>query len=272
MSISSQLAELTFRIEVRLAEGVSTGTGFLYSVHNDEEKNTALPILVTNKHVIRGGLGGTLIISAKKSSGEIEHVHVNLGDFDKIWINHPDENIDLAAMAISPLLQKLEERKLTARIKWLSPADIPNVEELDSLGHVEDIIMVGYPNGHWDETNNYPLFRKGITATHPGKSFKGKSEFVIDIAAFPGSSGSPVFLFNEGSYSTPNGLTLGTRVKILGILYAGPQFTADGRIVVETVPTQQVPLARTSIPMNLGYVISSQVLTGFESVFSITSN
>lgn len=25
--------------------------------------------------------------------------------------------------------------------------------------------MVGYPNGIWDEKNNKPIFRKGITAT-----------------------------------------------------------------------------------------------------------
>jgi len=60
--------------------------------------------------------------------------------------------------------------------------------------------MVGYPIGLWDEKNNYPIFRKGITATHPANDYNGKSEFMIDAACFPGSSGSPVYIIDELNY------------------------------------------------------------------------
>lgn len=52
--------------------------------------------------------------------------------------------------------------------------------------------MVGYPDGIWDEFNNQPIVRRGITATHPKNDFNGKGEFLIDAVCFPGSSGSPV--------------------------------------------------------------------------------
>ena len=54
--------------------------------------------------------------------------------------------------------------------------------------------MIGYPDGIWDSVNNLPVIRKGITATHPHISWNGKTEFLTDIASFPGSSGSPYFL------------------------------------------------------------------------------
>ena len=42
---------------------------------------------------------------------------------------------------------------------------LPDRKLLDDVSALEDIIMVGYPNGIWDEKNNKPIFRKGITAT-----------------------------------------------------------------------------------------------------------
>jgi hypothetical protein len=48
--------------------------------------------------------------------------------------------------------------------------------------------MVGYPNGLWDTANNFPLIRRGVTATHIKNNYNGKSEFVIDIACYGGSS------------------------------------------------------------------------------------
>ena len=134
---------------------------------------------------------------------------------------------------------------------------------------MEEITMVGYPNGIWDQVNNMPIFRRGITATHPNLDWNGKSEFLIDAACFPGSSGSPVFLYNQIGYATKSkGMTIGpSRVKLLGILYAGPQHTASGEIKIVAVPTQNVPVAFTSIPNNLGIVIKAVNLEAFEDIF-----
>ena len=39
------------------------------------------------------------------------------------------------------------------------------------LSAVEEILMIGYPNGLWDAVNNYPLIRRGVTASHPAVDF-----------------------------------------------------------------------------------------------------
>lgn len=133
---------------------------------------------------------------------------------------------------------------------------------------MDDITMIGYPKGIWDEANNFPVFRKGITATNPKYNWNNKKEFLIDCACFPGSSGSPVLLINMGGYFTRSGLTLGsTRVKLLGILYAGPQHTATGEIEIVDVPITQRLVLISRIPNNLGIVIKSELLKDFDSVF-----
>ena len=99
--------------------------------------------------------------------------------------------------------------------------------------------------------------------------WNGKKEFLIDCACFPGSSGSPVLLFNVGGYFSRKGMNLGgMRLKLLGILYAGPQHTATGEIEIVNVPVKQQPVAISRIPSNLGIVIKSEKLLDFENIFN----
>ena len=126
--------------------------------------------------------------------------------------------------------------------------------------------MIGYPIGLRDEKHNMPVIRKGITATHPAIDYNGNPEFLIDMACFPGSSGSPVLIYNEGSFSTGDGITIGTRVHLLGILYGGPQLTTEGKIIVKDIPVRQEAVSINCIPINLGYVIKSQKILEFESI------
>ena len=129
------------------------------------------------------------------------------------------------------------------------------------------IIRRWYPNGIWDAKHNLPIIRRGITATHPKLFYNGKPEFLIDAACFPGSSGSPVFLANIGSYVSQDGaLCAGSRIALLGTLYAGPQHTATGEVVVVEVPTDTRAMAISTIPNNLGLVIHSSKLIDFEPI------
>ncbi len=152
----------------------------------------------------------------------------------------------------------------------LDESIIPTQVQLESLSALEEIVMVGYPIGIWDEVNNFPVLRRGITASHAATNFKGKPIGVVDIAVFPGSSGSPLFILNEGAYETPEGLTVGSRLLFLGILYAGPQHRADGSIAIIDIPTKQSPIATTMIPAHLGYYIKSAELHKLkEHMFSV---
>ncbi|PXF29429.1 hypothetical protein WH50_20765 [Pokkaliibacter plantistimulans] len=256
------------RIEATLNNGqVATGTGFAYSFARRED-GMHVPAIVTNKHVIEGAVSVSLPISVADASGN------ETGNFEVITypiknnvIYHPDSETDLCALLAAPIHQYFQNKKSQPALVHLDKNITATDANFSELLPLEEVTMIGYPNGIWDSTNNGSIARRGIIATLPENDYLGKKQFVVDMACFPGSSGSPVYLANFGSYADRNGnLNMGSRIKLLGILYAGPQHTASGEIVLTPVPTQNKPMSFTSMPNNLGYVIKATELAALESI------
>lgn len=273
LSASEQITYSTVRIECEYQDNSSgTGTGFFFQFLKDEETGNHIPVVITNKHVINGAIKGRLILTKANENGEpldTEHFEVYFDNFETFWRKHPDDNVDLCAMPIAPFL--IEANNSGEKIFYISldKSILPTDQQLLDFSALEEILMVGYPNGIWDDVNNKPILRKGITATHPNFDYCGKKEIMIDAACFPGSSGSPVFIFNEGGYSDKRGNTYAgtTRVILLGVLFAGPQHTAQGDIQIVNVPTANKPIAISRIPNNLGLIIKSERILELENLF-----
>lgn len=264
LSPSEQLTHSTVRIETNYLDGsIGTGTGFFFNFEG-KDPGLRIPTIVTNKHVIADALNGKIHFTFRdENDGPIigRHLAVSIDQFSPAWIFHPDHDVDLCVLPINPMLSHFDSLGQRFFFVPLDETLIPTEEELAELVALEDILMIGYPNGIWDSTNNMPILRRGVTATHPNINYEGRKEFVIDAACFPGSSGSPIFLYNSGTWSTRNGANIGgTRIKLLGLLYAGPQHLASGEIQIVDVPTQQRAVAFSNIPNNLGFVIKSQRL------------
>lgn len=276
LSSSEQIAHSTVRIEVILHTGENaTGTGFIYKFAQNGDQH--IPAIVTNKHVIQNAQSGSFHISMADEHGLPNYGQKEIfsfNNFENFWVMHPDPDIDLCAMPIAPILSKADQDGHKLFYIGLDETLIPSDEELRDMTALEDVVMVGYPNGIWDEKHNMPVFRRGITATHPNLDWNGNSEFLIDAACFPGSSGSPVFLFNLMGYATKSkGMQLGGgRIKLLGVLYAGPQHTVTGDIQIIKVPTLEKPISIQSIPNNLGMVIKSKNLLAIEDVLKKISS
>ncbi|WP_251138851.1 serine protease [Exiguobacterium sp. s166] len=279
MSIAEQLQYSTVRIESSTANGgISTGTGYFFTLKENPTNGYRVPVIVTNKHVIDGAIHGKFtftLMDEENNPLDTEHVVLNTQDiltssntFQDLIRRHPDPSVDLCIIFLQPFL---DFSLMQGNPIFFIPLDkslIPSDEQLKELSPLEDIIMVGYPNGIWDTRNNKPIFRKGVAATHPYLDYDGKKEFMIDAACFPGSSGSPVFLLNENGYRDKNGnITIGiTRIYLLGTLYAGPQHTVQGELVIATIPTSQAPLPISRIPNNLGLIIKSSRITELEDL------
>lgn len=276
MSVSDELIHTTVRIEAynnNVASG--TGTGFFFNFCEDHDGNgKSVPAVVTNKHVIDGSDSWVFHMTLSDEEGNPEygnHVRIPVERaFAPAWIRHPDDNVDLAALPIAFVLEGVKKQfGKPPFLKTINRSLLADDEFMKQLGAVEDILMIGYPNGLWDKENNLPIARHGVTATPPYANFEGTPEFLIDCACFPGSSGSPVFLFNLGSYAPKSGgINIGSRIKFLGVLWGGPQYQAEGEIRAVPVPSAVQQIATTRIPSNLGFCVKANQLLVVEEHFA----
>ncbi|GHU13239.1 hypothetical protein FACS189441_0320 [Betaproteobacteria bacterium] len=267
LSLLEQLCFSTTRIETENVTGSKfTGTGFFFNL---QVQDKIVPIVITNKHVVKGMSKGKFkLTKADSNNNPLYTSHFTIAyetDFEQMWIFHPDSNVDLCILPFNQLVNAAKQMGHTLFFRTFVNAYIPDKATIETLDAVEDIMMIGYPNGLWDSVNNMPIVRKGITATDPKLDYNGKKEFLIDAACFPGSSGSPIFICNKG-YSDKHGKNMyaGIRFFFLGILYAGPQLTVTGDIKIVTIPSlHQKPLSVSQIPTNLGYVIKAEKILDF---------
>jgi len=260
-TISEQMQYSTVRL---VTNSDLKGTGFFFQFKINEQD---IPIIITNKHVINYNEDEEVnfFLHSKKEQllGE-EKINIK---FKPKWYFHKDK--DLCFCFFAPLLHQIKE-KLHQDIFFIPITEglIWDNKKLEDLSAIEEIIMVGYPIGLWDEKNNLPIFRKGITAHHPAMDFNNKNIGIVDMACFPGSSGSPIFILNENGFSDKKGtMYLGTtRVVFLGILFQGPIFTAKGDLIIENIPTQQKVISKTPLMINLGYYIKSIEIIDFKGI------
>lgn len=266
MNFSEQLTYCTTKIISVIDENqIATGTGFFMNFNENLEKNTCQPVIITNKHVIKDAKKIIFSICRGDENNnplDKEKFTITLDAFKVI--NHPSDDVDLCAIPIADLDAATQQNNVKLfRCKFGTDLIISD-EEINKCSAMEDIIMIGYPNGLEDSYNNKPIIRKGITSTHMKFDYNGKKEFLIDMACFPGSSGSPIFLCNETSYTVGGSMIIGSRCRLLGLLYAGPQHTGIGQIVFEHIPTN--PKAIVNIPNNLGLVIKAERIKELEDL------
>ena len=266
---SEKLMYSLVRLECELKSGgISTGTGFIFSFHSD---NTLFPFVITNKHVVRASKKCSFVMTCSNGNGvpvtgKVKRITIT--DPGNNWIFHPDDSIDLAAMPLAPILFHAKTQGSEIFFQTLPETGIPDQQQLSQLSVFEPITMIGYPNGLWDEVNNMPIVRRGFTATHPKLKYNGRSIFLIDCACFPGSSGSPVCIFEHGAYESEGNVALGARFYLLGVLFAGPQHTAQGEIKTIDLPLVHRQISLSSIPNNLGFVIQAEKLVDFKGIIS----
>ena len=267
LSIFEQMQFATTRIDTEDEKGNTySGTGFFFNYKLTN--GSIVPLIITNKHVVeKMSIGRVVMTQADKNGDPIFLSYtVTINQFEKQWLFHPDPKVDLCAFPLMFIINYAKSHGVNLFYKAFDETLIPNKETIHSLDAVEDIFMVGYPNGLWVAVNNKPIVRKGITATDVKYDYNGRKEFVIDAASFPGSSGSPIFICNNGGYTDKKGsVYIGkSRIILLGVLYAGPQLKISGDVKVVTIPTaEQKIMSETRIPTNLGYVIKSERILDF---------
>lgn len=253
-------------------ETVGTATGFLFDFCRNDRQS--IPCLVTNRHVL-SYCSRVRITFTKKTAANTPDtrnlLHAEMETAHSMY--HPNPAIDLAILPIGTLLNELQQCGQMVFYTACSVEDIPPQAEWSQYSAVETVIMAGFPRGLRDEINNQPIFRSGITATHPALDFQGRPEFLIDMPCFKGCSGSPVMICDEGWYVNKriNSISSGGNFALLGIQCAIPRQFDIGYL--ETIPTfdaEQVPVV--PLHMNLGYIIKSTELLVFDDILRAKYN
>lgn len=116
---------------------------------------------------------------------------------DMTIVHHPNGNVDLIGFDITDVITAHKEKGKNLLYFAFTKQSLMTQEKFSLLTVYEDVAMVGYPNGVYDETNNLPVVRGGKIATIPRMDYLGQPLFVIDCACMQGSSASPVLLVSK---------------------------------------------------------------------------
>lgn len=246
--LSTQLLFTTVPLWAEMPTGKTSATAFLYNAPVEGKPEQSIPLLVTNYHAVKNAK--RVVVEFVERQGDLPDTTKKLFvEIDNsLLLKHSDETIDIAAAPLGPLLNSREAIGRPLFFRSIDSGLIPKPDVLSELAAMEEIVFIGYPSGLRDEKNSTPLIRRGITSTPVWNDFQGSPHFLIDAGVFPGSSGSPVFILNQGAYATKLGLNIGSRILFLGVLS-------------ETMVRQST----SDVYLGIGKVLRSDVLAQFLS-------
>jgi|TARA_R110002020_G_scaffold308961_4_gene524505 hypothetical protein len=264
MAITDDISRSTTRIENTESNGsISTGTGFFwrFSEHPGDFW------VVTNRHVLaeHKTLSVTFDLQLAPPKENVKSIIVT--NENPNVIEHPDPTVDLAAIWLVPFAQS-EINGTRPRIACITRENLITEDFLNDLTAVEPVLMVGYPNGLYDEANNKPIVRSGITATAAYRKYMGKRQFMIDCACYPGSSGSPVYIYRSNPWKSRSTgqLRMGVPPEAFaGVLFSGPFINQKGEIQrFDGSPTDDKINVQSM--MHLGHVIDAREILEMEDL------
>ena len=252
---NEQVFFATVRITLPDQTGTNTsiGTGFLVKFPLSRYPGKALLLLISNKHVYSDPRKRIVLTFHKKDKENrpslTEFTTFDKIDFTGIYYEHPNPEVDLACINVSFL--ELPENNIY--IRNIPPELFVDYSHKGFLPG-SDIWFIGYPDNRFDSEHNLPILRRGYVASIPKIDYNGKKQFVIDAQVFPGSSGSPVFVFLENQF------------KFCGVI---------AQTMIKNEMLQSIPAtARYGVPqiIGLGVVIKSELVKDLLEIIDQTVN
>jgi S1-C subfamily serine protease len=257
-SITKKLLFNTVRVDTVLDDG-SEGSGTAFVVSHSHPRGTTT-FIVTNRHLVDGVRRGGLVFTQKRNGQPLfgQRFQLNIEDFPHAWFMHPDPEVDLAIVPMRPLEQAARDQGVELYYHAIDSRLAPDAATLRALDALEEVLFVGYPSGVWDQTNLMPILRRGTTATPMALDFEGRKEFLIDAAVYPGSSGSPVFVYQPDAMRPNQGG--GKKFLFAGVVAAVFFREEANHLVPAPVPANNHGMVMGSEMIDLGLVIKAEAV------------
>lgn len=287
LSYLENMSFTTTRLEGETLNGeIWHGTGFFYNFYGDlfGTKHPRHITIVTNSHniedlqelrfklpVFKGDRKTTKWEDEDDLELEdIEYIQLTIKEpaLSELVVYHPDDNIDLCVIKIQAIINASLQMNKFPFFKAWDHRDILIKKDKKVFDVVEEILMIGYPNGLADDVNNLPIFRKGVTATHPEMNYNGNKEFLIDIASYKGSSGSPILLYQEVEKKRkfPKGIFQDSeKPTLLGIIYQGETIELE-KANYNLFEQEEKMDDSYQVMMHLGKVMRAELLKDFDEI------
>lgn len=175
---------------VKLFHPRSTATGFLVALPDSAEKQPGQCVVVTAKHVFEQATGETMILVLRKKEPDGAYSRrdhtITIRDKDKpLWAPHA--TADVAALKVT-----LPDNTSLVPLPYDSLADEAALRRA-KLSVGGRLLTACYPARFEANSAGFPVTRNGGIASFPLWPVAKHPVFLLDVTAFAGDSGGPVY-------------------------------------------------------------------------------
>jgi Trypsin-like peptidase domain len=207
MNLNDTFHFITTLVVASTPHGQAQGTAFYYQHLAPTDKpgpqwravlNTWL---VTNRHVVLPKVNGketvpsSFALHLRKIEADRLRWEAITPSTDELHARtkvHPNADVDVAIVNVGDLLTgKIKEGEKFLQWYAVHPENFVGQNNI-GVQVSDEVLLIGYPRGFYDQVNLYPIVKAAIIASRWGAHFGGKPFFLIDAKLFPGSSGSIV--------------------------------------------------------------------------------
>jgi hypothetical protein len=216
LGLTEYVANTTIGIQAN-GKKIVNGTAFFFVF---ETNKGLVPSVITSKHLLEDAESITFFFLEENANrfpqyGRTQQITIKRSDL--AVINHPDAQLDLVVIPVTSIITYFSNKKILISYHPLSETVIAKDSMMKTLNPVENVFLIGYPAEIKKELEGTPLIKKGITATPLFIDFDKKKEFLIDIAAYNGSGGAPVFVYQNSNSDRNDQRMEGQRILLAGI-------------------------------------------------------
>ncbi|MCH8824868.1 MAG: trypsin-like peptidase domain-containing protein [Planctomycetes bacterium] len=187
---------------------LGTATGFFF------RRQDGCEFLVTNRHVVideeRSFKPDTMQLRLHQNREFLDqNTTLTLSLYNdsgrSLWLEHSAyamTKCDVIAIPMSPEVLTGNNYELFKKSSVTAyTTELTDIPEVNPFG---DVVVLGYPQGFYDDHNNLPVYRKAMIASQFGVPFQNNPYFLVDANLHQGMSGSPVVnshhtLFSESA-------------------------------------------------------------------------